>query len=71
MREALPLIAAFGTALLLGWVMRRAGIIDRLNQRSNHDRPTPRGQRAREDGPVPCQTVRRPELFLLVLQRRR
>lgn len=43
MREALPLIAAFGTALLLGWVMRRAGIIDRPNQRSNHDRPTPRG----------------------------
>tara|TARA_R110002073_G_scaffold17367_10_gene65380 strand:+ start:3684 stop:4694 length:1011 start_codon:yes stop_codon:yes gene_type:complete len=43
MREALPLIAAFATALLLGWAMRRAGIIDRPNQRSNHDRPTPRG----------------------------
>ena len=43
MREVLPLIAAFATALLLGWVMRRAGIIDRPNQRSNHERPTPRG----------------------------
>tara|TARA_R110002072_G_scaffold123116_3_gene258305 strand:- start:1884 stop:2894 length:1011 start_codon:yes stop_codon:yes gene_type:complete len=43
MREALPMIAAFATALLLGWAMRRAGIIDRPNQRSNHDRPTPRG----------------------------
>ncbi len=43
MREALPLIAAFATALLLGWAMRRAGIIDRPNTRSNHDRPTPRG----------------------------
>jgi len=38
-----PLVAAFVTALLLGRVMRRAAIIDRPNQRSNHDRPTPRG----------------------------
>ena len=43
MLEALPLLGAFATALLLGWAMRRAGIIDRPNQRSNHDRPTPRG----------------------------
>ena len=43
MHEGLPLIAAFATALLLGWAMRRAGIIDRPNDRSNHDRPTPRG----------------------------
>ena len=43
MDEAWPLIAAFTTALLLGWAMRRAGIIDRPNDRSNHESPTPRG----------------------------
>lgn len=43
MPEAWPLIAAFATALMLGWTMRRAAIIDRPNARSNHQRPTPRG----------------------------
>lgn len=43
MSELAPLLAAFVTALLVGWVMRRAAIIDRPNSRSNHDRPTPRG----------------------------
>jgi UDP-N-acetylmuramyl pentapeptide phosphotransferase/UDP-N-acetylglucosamine-1-phosphate transferase len=43
MLDVWPLIAAFAAALLLGWSMRRAGIIDRPNRRSNHDRPTPRG----------------------------
>tara|TARA_R110002096_G_scaffold95765_2_gene214380 strand:- start:2926 stop:3936 length:1011 start_codon:yes stop_codon:yes gene_type:complete len=43
MFEIWPLIAAFSAALLLGWAMRRAAIIDRPNARSNHEKPTPRG----------------------------
>mgnify|MGYP003642405204 CR=1 FL=1 len=43
MIEACAMAAAFLAAMLVGWAMRRAGIIDLPNDRSNHESPTPRG----------------------------
>lgn len=43
MAELPVLVAAFLVALLTGFAMRRAGLIDQPNHRSSHTAPTPRG----------------------------